>query len=90
MFPATTLCIISFWLCWSHKGHFESLNVEKELKKNMYIPLSWDLEDVPLDGLVELGEVDPDVHDGTVLLLVSMPQVHLHCQCLSEHMLYFH
>ncbi len=48
----------------------------------MYIPLSWDLEYVPLDGLVELGEVDPDVHDGTVLLLVSMPQVHLQFQCL--------
>ncbi len=86
MFPAT-LCITSFWLCWSHKGHFESLNVKKE--SNMYIPLSWDLEYVPLDGLVELGEVDPDVHDGTVLLLVSMPQVHLQCQRLYEHMICF-
>jgi hypothetical protein len=55
----------------------------------MYIPLSWDLEYVPLDGLVELGEVDPDVHDGTVLLLVSMPQVHLQCQRLYEHMICF-
>jgi hypothetical protein len=40
-------------------------------------PLGGDLEDVPLDGLVELGEVDPNVHHRAVLHLVPMPQVNL-------------
>ena len=34
------------------------------------IPLCWDAEDVPLNRLVELLEVDPELHNiGLVLLL---------------------
>ena len=40
-------------------------------------PLSRDGENVPLDGLVELGQVDADHHHGAVLGLVLVSQVNL-------------
>ena len=43
----------------------------------LLVPGGGDLEDVPLDGEVELGEVDPDVDDVRPTNLVHVLQVQL-------------
>ena len=43
----------------------------------LLVPGGGDLEDVPLDGEVELGEVDPDVDDVRPTHLVHVLQVKL-------------
>lgn len=42
------------------------------------------LENVPLDGHVELGEVDADGDHVAAGLLVHMPQVHLHPNTVND------
>lgn len=53
---------------------------EREREGDSTVPDGWDSQDVPLDGLVELGEVDADLDDGVVLHLVDVSKVDLQHQ----------